>query len=75
MPGKINVYNLGVHGVDIVSSPLHSQDGSFTSAQNAASSPEDTEESLRKRPGMTQFSTGAIGSGIVAIHNIPAGSV
>lgn len=73
MPGKINLYNLGVVGVDIVSSPVHSPDGSYISAQNATSSPEDTEESLRKRPGMTRLSV-QFPATIVTIHNILAGS-
>ena len=74
MPGKINLYNLGVIGVDIVSSPLHALDGAYSSAQNCVSSPEDTEESIRKRPGMTQFSTGALGASVIMVHNILAGS-
>jgi len=74
MPAKINLYNLGVIGVDLVSSPLHSADGSFVSAQNAGSSPEDTEESLRKRPGMTQLTSDSFGSAVIIVHNILAGS-
>lgn len=74
MPGKINLYGLGTVGVDIVSSPLHSPDGAYTSAQNCASSPEDTEESIRKRPGISLLSTGSLGSAVIMVHNILAGS-
>jgi hypothetical protein len=74
MPGKINLFNLGAIGVDIVSSPLHSLDGSYTSAQNAQSSPTDEDESIQKRGGLSRFSTGSLGSTVYAIHNILAGT-
>jgi hypothetical protein len=75
MPAKINVFNLGSVGVDIVSSPLHSADGSFVSAQNAESSPTDQDESIQKRGGITRLSSGSMGSSVVMIHNILAGTV
>jgi hypothetical protein len=74
MPGKINLFNLGSIGVDIVSSPLHSLDGSYVSAQNAESSPTDEDESIQKRGGLSRFSTGSLGSAVITIHNILAGT-
>lgn len=74
MPGKINLFNMGSIGVDIVSSPLHSLDGSYVSAQNAESSPTDEDESIQKRGGISRLSTGSLGSAVIAIHNILAGT-
>lgn len=74
MPTKINLYNLGAIGVDIVSSPVHLPDGGFVSAQNSSSSPEDAEQSLQKRPGISQLATPAFPASIIAIHSIRAGS-
>lgn len=53
MPGKIDIYNLGAIGVNIVDSPVHKVDGALLSAQNAAHKQEEAEGGLVKRPGVT----------------------
>jgi len=57
MPGKLDVYNLGEVGVDLVESPLHKKDGAFLSAQNAAHKPIEAEGGIVKRRGMTKLNT------------------
>lgn len=52
MPGKIDIYNLGQVGVDLVDSPVHKRDGALISAQNAAHRQEEAEGGLTKRAGM-----------------------
>lgn len=72
MPGKLNVYNLGDLGVDLVSSPLHSPDGTFVQAQNVLVDPNQAEHGLSKRPGMTKLtSAGAAAGALLAIAPIP----
>lgn len=65
MPGKLNLYNLGDLGVDLADSPVHAGDGSYTTAQNASVGLNQGQHGLRKRPGLTLFTSGGAMSGSV----------
>lgn len=73
MGGKLNVYNLGDLGIDLVGSPIHIPDGALTQAQNAAVSQNQGEHGLKKRLGMAKLNATALNSGaaIVSIGNVP----
>jgi hypothetical protein len=71
MPGKLNLYNLGDLGVHLVETPVHSPDGSFTSAQNASVSRDQGQHGLRKRHGMAKLNATALNGAILAIGNMP----
>lgn len=73
MAGKLNVYNLGDLGIDLVGSPIHILDGALTQAQNAAVSQHQGEHGLKKRFGMTKLNATALNSGaaIVSIGSVP----
>lgn len=68
MPGKLDVYNLGENGVDVVKSPLHQADGDLIQAQNAMPDPAGLEGGIRKRGGMAKVNaialTGSIGGAV-----------
>ena len=69
--GKIDVYNLGHIGVNIVDSPVHLVDGALVSAQNAMTLPVGGELALRKRFGMSQLTASAALGQIWAFFQIP----
>lgn len=73
MGGKLNAYNLGDLGIDLVSSPIHAPDGALLNAQNAAVSQQQGEHALTKRLGMTKLNSAALNSGaaIISIGNVP----
>lgn len=71
MPGKLNLYNLGDLGVHLVETPVHSPDGSFTTAQNAAVSQNEGQHGIRKRLGMAKLNADALGGSVLAIANLP----
>lgn len=52
MPGKVDIYNLGEKGVNLVRSPIHKQDGELTTAQNAQIIPYHAQRAIAKRRGM-----------------------
>ena len=68
---KLNVYNLGSLGIDIVNSPIHVADGSLLDCQNAQMSPNDAELALKKRDGMVKINSVAAAGTLKAIVNIP----
>ena len=70
MPLKLNVYNLGSLGIDLVNSPLHIADGSLLDCQNAQMSPNDAELALKKRDGMVKINSVAANGSIIAIFNV-----
>jgi hypothetical protein len=55
--GKLNVYNLGALGVNLVSGHIHMKDGELLQCQNAMASPIGAQVALVKRPGMEFLST------------------
>jgi|PlaIllAssembly_1097288.scaffolds.fasta_scaffold00908_4 hypothetical protein len=67
MPGKIDIYNLGQIGVDLVESPVHKKDGALISAQNAAHRQEEAEGGLAKRAGMTKLNSTASAGAIYSM--------
>lgn len=71
MPGKINVYNLGDQGVDLVNTPAHTPDGALVTAQNAIVNVLGAQHGLSKRPGHTKLNTVAAAGAILAICPIP----
>jgi hypothetical protein len=71
VPGKLNLYNVGDLGVHLVETPIHSPDGSFTSAQNASVSRDMGQHGLRKRHGLNKLNTTAFAGAVLAIGNLP----
>ncbi len=55
--GKLNVYNLGALGVNLVSGHIHMKDGELLQCQNAMASPVGAQVALVKRPGMDRKSS------------------
>lgn len=68
---KLNVYNLGSVGIDIVNSPLHVEDGYLLNCQNAQVSPHDADLSLKKRDGMAKVNSVAAAGSLITIFNVP----
>lgn len=71
MPGKLDVYNLAEVGVNTVDSPIHLTDGALTKAQNAATTPEDADGGLMKRPGLAKVNSLAAAGAILRIWCVP----
>lgn len=72
MPGKLDVYNLGDQGVDLVNPATHAADGSLVAAQNAIVNTKDAAHGLSKRPGLTLLTLGGAGGGIIhALTSVP----
>lgn len=71
MPGKIDAYNLGDLGVDLVSSPLHSDDGTLLLAQNVIVEPVGGQHAIAKRPGHTKITPTAAAGALFGICPIP----
>lgn len=71
MGGKLNIYNLGDLGVHLVESPVHSPDGSFTSAQNAEVSQNEGEHGIRKRFGLSKLTTDALNGAVRSLGLMP----
>lgn len=71
MGGKLNLYNLGDIGVDVVASPIHSADGSLVSAQNAQIEEVQGEHTIGKRAGLALLTSTPMSGAVLAIGNIP----
>ena len=71
MPGKINVYNLGSLGVDIVKSPLHAPDGSWLQAKNAEFPDDEGEGGIKQRGALTRINSVALAGVVQALTNLP----
>ena len=63
--GKLSIYNLGSVGVDLSKSPIHKDDGSLVSAQNAVPDIRDEAGGLAKRDGLVAINSSALGGGSV----------
>lgn len=68
---NLTVYNIGSIGIDLVNSPIHVEDTSLVSCQNAQISADDAELAIRKRDGMAKVNAVAAAGSLVAIINIP----
>lgn len=69
MPGKINVYNLGAKGVNVVKSPIHLDDGELIQAQNLQIDQVASLGGIRRRDGITALNSSALAGaarGIIA---------
>lgn len=71
MGGKLNIYNLGEAGVDVVKSPLHEADGDLIQAQNAVADPVGLEGGIRKRDGMAKLNAVALTGAVEGAIHIP----
>lgn len=69
MPGKIDLYNLGSLGVNTTASPVHGEDGSFTSAQNAVPNTRGEAGAVVKRDGLVAVNSVAASGSIRGIIN------
>ena len=69
--GKLNLFNLGALGVDLVKSPLHLPDGAWTSLQNAEFSHEGGQGGVKKRGSLTRINSSALAGAVQAIANVP----
>jgi hypothetical protein len=65
MPGKVDIYNLGEKGVNLVRSPIHKQDGELTTAQNAQVIPYHAQRAIAKRKGMYLINVTTAAAGAV----------
>lgn len=54
---KLNVYNLGALGINLVDGPIHMKDGELLQCQNAMAMPIGAQIALVKRPGMDFLAT------------------
>lgn len=70
MAELLAVHNPGEAGLDLVSSPIHSKDGTFLTMQNAQVSQRDDELAIRKRDGMTKLNASAAAGKILQIFNV-----
>lgn len=68
---KLDVYDLGQKGLDIVNSPVHAPDGTLLEAQNVQVSAVDEELALRKRDGMLKLNATTASGRVLAIYNVP----
>lgn len=71
MPGKLNVYQLGEIGINLVESAIHVKDGTLLSAQNAQLAPIDGDGAIRKRDGMAKLNAVAAAGAILAGCAVP----
>ena len=70
MAKKLNVYNLGNEGVDVVRSAIHVQDGSFRKLQNGVMDHISEFGAIRKRDGMARFNNQSLagpGQGFIGL--------
>lgn len=68
---SLKLWNLGLLGVNIIDTPLHSSDGELELAQNAEPFTEQGEGGLRKRLGISAFTPDDLGAGLLAMTSIP----
>lgn len=71
MGKTLMVYNIGSMGIDIVNSPIHVEDTSLLSCQNAQVSPDDRELAIKKRDGMAKINAVAAAGTILTVFNVP----
>ncbi len=71
MAGKLNIFNFGDQGVDIVKSPLHILDGAWTLAQNAEFCLQGGQGGIKKRGGLAKFNAVALAGAVQALGVAP----
>lgn len=74
MAGKINIYNFGGGGVNLVKNPLQLADDEVTQAQNAEFVPDEGkggQGALSKRGGMTALNGSALAGSVLGVVGLP----
>jgi hypothetical protein len=73
MGGKLNIYNLGQKGNNVVKSPIHLEDGEFRKSQNLFVDPNAGDGGVRKRNGYNKLNAAAAGGGasVQGLINLP----
>jgi hypothetical protein len=71
VPGKINVFNLGDLGVDIVKSPLHIPDGAWRKLQNAEFGSNKGQHAIKKRGALLRINSVALAGSPLSFSNVP----
>lgn len=68
-----NIFNLGEHGIDLVSGPLHAKDGSLQRSQNAEFFLDRGKGGIRQRPPLRRLIASAVAQAIggFAAVNLP----
>ena len=69
MAEKIVIYSIGEHGVNVVKSPIHLDDGELVRAQNALFDTEGEAGALRKRYGLIKLNSSALDGAVQSIFN------
>lgn len=59
---KLSVFNLGDLGVNLTTSPLHTEDGEWVRLRNAALELRGADHGMSKRPGLGLFTSGLAGA-------------
>lgn len=72
--GKINAFNLGSLGVNVDKSPIHLDDGEWTSTQNAIQDHTGYTGAIRKRPGLVKFNSVALAGSVSGGMGVPLGT-
>lgn len=66
-----NIFNLGEHGIDLVSSPLHAKDGSLQRGQNAEFFLDRGKGGIRQRPPLRRLISSAVAQAIGGFATVP----
>lgn len=69
--GKINVYGLGVKGVNVTKSPIHLDESEIVSAQNAVFDTENLEGGLAMRKGFAKLNSAALAGSVQGMIGVP----
>jgi len=70
MGGKVDLYNLGKKGVNVSLSPLHREDGTLASAQNAIPGQAEEAEAIRIRDGLVALNGSALAGTVTGLVNV-----
>lgn len=71
MAGKLNIFNFGDLGVDLVKSPIHLPDGAWTLGQNAEFILQGGQGGIKKRGGMAKLNTSTLAGTVQVIETAP----
>jgi len=64
MSGKINLYSIGTHGVDLTKSIVHADDGTFRQLQNAVPDARGEFGGVAKRDGLVAINSSTAGGSV-----------
>src|SRR3990167_1720949 len=68
---KLDLYTLGEKGVDLTNSVIHSEDGTFVSAQNAVPNRRGEAGALTNRDGLVAINSTTLGGTIQGAIHVP----